>query len=137
MTRRTRSFHHYTVGGELSVEEVHTSLALTSEMAGGGLSADSKIAATNIQPAAVSAAAFDMLFLLFEFFEQRIGEVGPDFGKRSLAHVAETEMAPELIRMNLAVPADTADTPPGVVAFIPLQQLHDVFGALRVFFAQP
>ena len=91
-------------------------------VSGGGFSTDSKIAATNIQPAAVSASAFDMLFLLFEFFEQRIGEVVPDLGKRSLAHVAETAMAPELIRMDLAVPADTADTPPGVVAFIPLQQ---------------
>jgi hypothetical protein len=46
-------------------------------------------------------------------------------------------MAPELIRMNLAVPADTADTASGIVAFIPLQQFQYIVGPLRILFAQP
>jgi hypothetical protein len=106
-------------------------------IAGHCLSPYPEIAGTDIQPAAGSTPALNVLFLFFKFLHERLGGVGPDFRKGSVFNVSETIMPPELISINFAVPAYASDTPAGIVAFIHLQKLQDFLGTLGVFFQQP
>ena len=45
-------------------------------------------------------------------------------------------MTPELIRVDLPIPADTANTPAGAVAFIHFQKLENLGCPFRIFFAE-
>ena len=77
-----------------------------------------------------------MFLFVLQLAHERLGQVGPYFGKGTVLDIAETVMAPELIRMDTAVPADTPDSPAGAVAFVHLEKFQDFRAPLRIFFAQ-
>jgi hypothetical protein len=98
------------------------------------LSANAEIAAADVQPTAGGAATFNVLLFLLELAQQFIGSIHPDFRKRPVFDIAEAAVTPELISVNLAIPAYASDTPAGIVAFIPLEQLQDLLGSRGVLF---
>src|SRR6056297_131579 len=103
-------------------------------ISGYGFGPNPEVAAADIQPPAVGAPAGNIGFFVLELFHQRVRQVGPDLGERPCAHIAETPVPPELVRIYLAVPADTADAPSGIVAFVHAEQLKDLLCPLTVLF---
>jgi hypothetical protein len=97
----------------------------------------SKIAAADVEPPAVGTSPLDMFLFFFQLLHQFIGSVGPDFGKGALPDIAEAEMPPELIGIDLAIPTDTTDAPAGTVALVHLQKFKDVLGTMGIFFEEP
>ena len=79
------------------------------------------------------ATSLHIRLLVLHLVQQLDTGIIPDFGERTLEHVAEGMIAPELVGMNLAVPRNTADAAPGAVPLIELKQLEHFLGAFRVF----
>ena len=90
------------------------------DIAGDRFGPNPEITGTDVEPAALGAAPFHMPLLLLQFAHEIVGQIGPDFGKWPLSDIAEAEMAPELVGVDLTVPADATNASAGVVTFIHL-----------------
>ncbi len=78
-----------------------------------------------------------MRLFVLQLCHERVGKVGPDLAEGALTHISKGIVAPELVRVDLAVPAHTADPVSGRISLVHLQQLQDLFRPFRVFPLQP
>src|SRR5450759_1364812 len=110
---------------DLLVREVARGIGLP-QVAGGGLGAHAEVAAADLQPLALGATALNVRALVLQALHElafvRVARYGGAYlRERPLTDVAEGEVAPELVGVDLAVPAHAADAVAGRVALVPLQ----------------
>lgn len=107
------------------------------QIAGGRLGPHPEVAPADVQPAAGGAAPGHVGPLVLELAQHRVAGVGPDLAEGPLAHVAQLQVPPELVRVHLAVPGHAPDAPPRAVALVPVEELQHLGGPLRVLAQKP
>src|SRR4030042_1430467 len=92
-----------------------------------------EIAAADVEPAAGRTAPLHVGLLVLALRQQGIGHVGPDFTERALPDVPERDSPPELVGVDLAVPAYAADPVAGAVPLVHHEEFQHLGRPLWVF----
>ncbi len=99
------------------------------DIASDGLTTRSKVTCANREEAAVLATPSDVVGFMAELIEEgALRRVAPDFAKRFLLDRADGFVAPELVRVDGAIPADAGEAIARGVAAIHLEEGHDIIG---------
>ena len=70
---------------------------------------EAEVAFAQVEPAALQTSLVSKLRFISQFLQDRLVGIGPDLFERFLGDIAEGVIAPELVGVNGAIPANAAD----------------------------